>query len=99
MSVEKQLVLDDRTADGRAELILIQERLSDTVFVVEPIAGRERVVSVGPVCRAVEDVASRGRSEGDLRRSSADRRVGVRRRNGEFGDLVQDEPVRLITQP
>ena len=55
--VEEQLVLDDVAAQRRAKLILVQKRLGNSVFVVEPVVRRQRVVAVIPVRRAMKLVA------------------------------------------
>ena len=59
--VEEQLVFLDRTAQRAAKLILVEERLIDSILVVEPLIRGEVVVPVIPVSLAVQFVRARRR--------------------------------------
>ena len=64
--VEEELVLDDAPTQRAAELVLVQERLGDAIFVVKPGIGRERIVAVVPIPSAVILVTTGRSSYGDL---------------------------------
>src|SRR5689334_21344284 len=50
----EQLVFHDRAADETAELVEIQGRSRDAIFVIEPVVGSKVAVPVEPICGAVD---------------------------------------------
>src|SRR5262249_47950627 len=84
IGIEEEFVLDDVPAEGGPELILVQERLGYSVFVVEPGSGSERIVAVVPIARAVIGVPAGWSGQRDLRGAAAHRRVRVGRRDREL---------------
>ena len=98
VGVEEQLVLDDVSAQSAAELILVQERLGNSILVVEPGAGGERIVAVVPIGRAVIDVPAGRSGQRNLRGSAPHSRVRVGSRDRELGDLIHHQQVGMVSQ-
>ena len=89
-----QSVSFDGSAKTDSQLVLIEWGPLDSVLVVEPAIGSERVVAVIKIARSVKVSASRRRYQVNVRRPAPQCSIGNGCRDREFRDLIQHDQVR-----